>query len=79
LPDSGEPVLIELAGPGQVTPQVAAARLASELDDALYYLRRGCLPCAERHLDRARRYGATGEQVDAVVAQARATAPAGPG
>jgi AhpD family alkylhydroperoxidase len=79
LPDSGEPVLIELAGPGQVTPQVAAARLASELDDALYYLRRGCLPCAERHFDRARRYGATSDQVDAVAAQARTAAAAGPG
>ncbi len=72
MADHSGPVLIELSGPGQVTPEVAAARLASELDDALYYLRRNCLPCAERHFDRARRYGATAQQVDAVVAQARA-------
>jgi Carboxymuconolactone decarboxylase family len=36
------------------------------LDDALYYLRRGCEPCAERHFDRARRHGATEDQVEAV-------------
>lgn len=57
-------------------PRTAADRVASELDDALYYLRRDCRPCAQRHLDLARRYGASDEQVDAVLAAA--TAGAGP-
>ena len=41
------------------------------LDDALYYLRRGCEPCAERQFDKARRHGATEDQVEAVRAAAR--------
>jgi hypothetical protein len=45
---------------------LAAARAASELDDALYYLRRGCVPCADRHFDLALRHGATQDQVDGV-------------
>ena len=44
------------------------------LDDALYYLRRGCEPCAERHFDRARRHGATEDQIEAVRAVARSAA-----
>jgi hypothetical protein len=44
---------------------------ASELDDALYYLRRDCAPCAERHFERARRAGATEAQIAAVRAAAR--------
>jgi alkylhydroperoxidase family enzyme len=44
------------------------------LDDALYYLRRGCEPCAERHFDRARRHGATEDQIEAVRAIARSAA-----
>lgn len=48
----------------------AAARIAGELDDALYYLRRGCLPCAERHFDLARTHGASDDQVRAVRAVA---------
>jgi hypothetical protein len=48
----------------------AAGRIASELDDALYYLRRGCLPCAERHFDLARGHGASDEQIKAVRAVA---------
>jgi AhpD family alkylhydroperoxidase len=44
------------------------------LDDALYYLRRGCEPCAERHFDRARGLGATAEQIEAVREAARAAA-----
>jgi AhpD family alkylhydroperoxidase len=51
-------------------------RAASELDDARYYLRRGCGPCADRHLDLAIRHGATQEQVDAVRALAGEAAPA---
>lgn len=50
-------------GPGRIDD---AAEAASALDDALYHLRRGCEPCAERYFDRARRYGATTEQVEAV-------------
>jgi len=49
-----------------------AAEVASALDDALYHLRRGCEPCAERYFDRARRYGATGDQIEAVRAAALA-------
>jgi Carboxymuconolactone decarboxylase family len=72
--------LTGLTGPGAAGPGPAEAQIAGELDDALYYLRRGCVPCAERHLDLARRHGATAQQVDAVVAAARARqeAPAGP-
>jgi hypothetical protein len=44
------------------------------LDDALYYLLRGCEPCAERQFDRARRNGATEDQVEAVRAAARSAA-----
>jgi AhpD family alkylhydroperoxidase len=44
------------------------------LDDALYYLRRGCEPCAERHFDLARGHGATEDQIEAVRAAARAAA-----
>lgn len=44
------------------------------LDDALYYLRRGCEPCAERQFDRARRYGATEDQIEAVRGTARSAA-----
>jgi hypothetical protein len=55
----------DLAAPaGRGRPDRAGA--ASELDDALYYLRRGCVPCADRHFDLARRHGATPEQVEAV-------------
>jgi alkylhydroperoxidase family enzyme len=46
------------------------------LDDALYYLRRGCEPCAERHFDRARRHGATEDQIEAVRAAARSATEA---
>jgi hypothetical protein len=63
--------LAELAGPPPSPPaSPAVARIASELEDALYYLRRGCLPCAERHFDLARRHGASDEQVRAVRAVA---------
>jgi AhpD family alkylhydroperoxidase len=51
-----------------------AGRAERELDDALYYLRRGCGPCAQRHFDRALRHGATAEQIDAVRAAVAATA-----
>jgi hypothetical protein len=45
------------------------------LDDALYYLREGCEPCADRYFDRARRHGATEDQVEAVRAAAVEPAP----
>ena len=41
-------------------------RAARELEDALYYLREGCRPCAQRHLTLARRFGATERQIAAV-------------
>ena len=44
-----------------------ANRAERELDDALYYLREGCKPCAERHFDLARSFGATEEQIAAVI------------
>ena len=47
--------------------------IAGELDDALYYLRHDCVPCAERHFDFARGLGATEEAIVAV--RARAIAP----
>ncbi|MGH3395084.1 MAG: carboxymuconolactone decarboxylase family protein [Streptosporangiaceae bacterium] len=59
----------ELAGVG------AASRAASALDDALYYLRQGCEPCAQRYFDRARAHGATEAQIAAVLAAA--ASPAG--
>jgi Carboxymuconolactone decarboxylase family len=49
------------SGPSRVS------RAERELDDALYYLHEGCQPCAQRHLDLARRFGATEEQIAAVI------------
>jgi hypothetical protein len=49
----------------------SADPIASELDDGLYYLRHHCIPCAERHFDRARAHGATPAQIDAVRAAAQ--------
>jgi Carboxymuconolactone decarboxylase family len=48
-----------------------AGQAVIALDDALYYLRRGCESCADRHLDRARQFGATSDQIEAVLATAR--------
>jgi hypothetical protein len=56
--------LPELTGTG------AAGRAASALDDALYYLRHDCEPCAQRYFDRARAHGATQAQIAAVLAAA---------
>jgi len=39
------------------------------LDDALYYLRTDCLPCAERHFDKARLAGASEDAITAVRAR----------
>jgi Carboxymuconolactone decarboxylase family len=50
----------------------ADGRAEIALDDALYYLRRGCEPCAERQFEKARRRGATEDQIQAVRAAARA-------
>jgi hypothetical protein len=49
-----------------------ASRAENYLDDALYYLRHGCEPCADRYFDRARWHGATEAQVEAVRAAAEA-------
>jgi hypothetical protein len=67
LAESPAPSPAPLAGP---SASGAAVRIASELDDALYYLRRGCVPCAERHFDLARGHGASDEQITAVRAVA---------
>ena len=40
-----------------------------ELDDALYYLGTNCVPCAERHFDKARLLGATEKAIAAVRAK----------
>ncbi|MGA2529305.1 MAG: carboxymuconolactone decarboxylase family protein [Acidimicrobiales bacterium] len=45
----------------------------SHLDYAVYYLRHGCEPCAERHFDRARRNGASEEQIEAARTLGRET------
>ena len=52
-------------------------RAARELEDALYYLREGCQPCAQRHLTLARRFGATERQI-AAVKQAGSSLPGPP-
>ena len=39
-------------------------RYEHDLDDAIYYLKHDCVPCAERHFDRARRHGASDEQIE---------------
>jgi hypothetical protein len=57
------------AGGGRNGDDAGQAVIA--LDDALYYLRLGSQACADRHFDRARRFGATGEQIEAVRATAR--------
>jgi len=49
--------------------------IASELDDALYYLRHDCVPCAERHFDLARGLGATEDMISRVRAQAGEPSP----
>jgi hypothetical protein len=51
----------------------AGGRAEAALDDALYYLRRGCEPCAERQFDKARRHGASEAQIEAVRESARAS------
>lgn len=53
-------------------PELTAAAdlAASELDDALYYLRHDCEPCAQRYFDKARAHGATEAQIAAVLAAA---------
>jgi len=60
-----------------MTGQGGPGRAERALDDALYYLRRGCEPCAQRHFDRALRHGATAEQIDAIRAAAGAAGAAG--
>jgi hypothetical protein len=56
-----------LSPAGQQKRAGQASRAERELDDALYYLHEGCKPCAQRHLDLARRFGATEEQIAAVI------------
>jgi len=51
------------------------SELQRELDDALYYLGTDCLPCAERHFEKARLMGASEEAIAAVRAQYAAFGP----
>ena len=55
------------SGDARQTGSGGADRAERELDDALYYLHEGCKPCAERHFDLARSFGATEEQIAAVI------------
>jgi hypothetical protein len=48
------------------------------LDDAFYYLGTDCLPCAERHFDKARLLGASEEAIAAVRAKYAAAGPTAP-
>ncbi len=41
-----------------------------ELDDALYYLRHDCEPCAQRHFELARQHGASDADIAAIRARA---------
>ena len=50
------------------------SELQRELDDALYYLGTDCLPCAERHFEKARLLGASEEAIAAVRAKHSAAA-----
>ena len=47
----------------------AEQTIEQELDDALYYLGTNCVPCAERHFDKARLIGASEEAIAAVRAK----------
>ena len=69
------------SGISDVEPAAVAGDLAAsadsrdpyerDLDDAIYYLQHSCVPCAERHFDRARRHGASDEQVEAARVRAQ--------
>jgi hypothetical protein len=61
-----------------MTGPEAEREVQRELDDALYYLRTDCVPCAERHFEKARLIGATEEAVAAVWAK-HAADPKAPG
>ena len=54
----------------------APSEVQRELDDALYYLRTDCVPCAERHFEKARLMGASEEAIAAVRAEHAANAAA---
>jgi hypothetical protein len=58
----------------ELTGAEVAGRVARALDDALYYLRQDCEPCAQRYFDRARAHGATEAQIAAVLAAAASPA-----
>lgn len=55
---------------GEAQPEVQR-----ELDDALYYLGTDCLPCAERHFEKARLMGASEEAIAAARARHSAAGP----
>lgn len=53
----------EGAVPDAVAPRGSHQRYEEDIDDAIYYLQHDCVPCAERHFDRARRHGASEEEI----------------
>lgn len=54
--------------PARLEPE-AEREIQQHLDDALYYLRSDCVPCAERHFQKARLSGASEESIAAVWAR----------
>jgi len=73
---AGQAGLAGLAGlAGSLADPGGPRTIASELDDALYYLRHDCVPCAERHFDLARGLGATEDMISRVRAQAGEPSP----
>ncbi len=65
-PDGGTAPSVEEAGARAEPdgPRLLSPR-EKELDDAVYYLRHDCGPCAERHFHRARLRGATADEIAA--------------
>jgi hypothetical protein len=53
----------ETAASGATAGPTDRDLLEKELEDAAYYLRRNCAPCAERHFQLARRLGATAGEI----------------
>ena len=67
-----------MTGPSAPSGLEAERRIEQALDDALYYLRTDCLPCAERQFEKARLMGASEEAIAAVRARHSAADAAEP-
>jgi hypothetical protein len=66
----------DLGKPGLPTPFGRindSIEFEHDLDDAVYFLQHGCVPCAERYFDRARRHGAGETDIDAARLRAGVT------